>query len=268
MKIQPVAMLLLFLAPMLAAQEPQPAGPSITVGKPALVRDTGDGQYELIEEESLHRIAVPLHLDQVPDGNRRWYRLLQVELNGQKIEAMFRLPPFEAKRIKTEAGELLGTNLQPGSYLLEFGDKSLRFTVEGDTPVPPVPPGPISKAPFESSGFAVLVIEESSDRSDLPAEQASIFTASEFHTYIRDRCETLDGEPERERYFYRVWDDDLTDEQLRFAPAKLQAAYQKIKPQATTLPWIAISDGQGGWQGPLPKTLDETMALLKKWGDK
>jgi len=34
----------------------------------------------------------------------------------------------------------------------------------------------------------------------------------------------------------------------------------------TALPWILISDGVRGYEGPLPATITETLVLLRKFG--
>ena len=33
------------------------------------------------------------------------------------------------------------------------------------------------------------------------------------------------------------------------------------------LPWLILSDGKQGYEGPLPNTMSETMAILRKFGE-
>ncbi len=39
-----------------------------------------------------------------------------------------------------------------------------------------------------------------------------------------------------------------------------------LKRKRGALPWLVISNGKSGFEGPLPATVDETLTLLKKYG--
>lgn len=118
---------------------------------------------------------------------------------------------------------------------------------------PPVPPLPEPDPP-------VVVV-------DVPAPPVE-----GLHVLIwRETDTTRVPEPELEQYTgkvrawlkanadFRIWDQgiDAVNE-----PPEWQAA-AKLKP--ASLPWIIISNGTSGHSGPLPKTTDETIALLEKF---
>jgi len=130
------------------------------------------------------------------------------------------------------------------------------------TPVPPTPdpqPDP-TEAPFPSPGLAVLILHEASRDGELPREQSTIFTHPNILRF-GSQCVTVDGER-----FFRVWDDDYSDDQFRNVPTLFREAYRKVVDQAAgRMPWIAISTGTGGYSGPLPGTVAETLELLKRF---
>jgi hypothetical protein len=145
--------------------------------------------------------------------------------------------------------------------------------VPDPTPVPPsptpVPPGPVppgpgpgpgpapSPAPIPVPGFRVLMVEEQSERSKLPPAQRMVVLSKRVRDYLRAKCVLgADGKtPE-----YRIWDKD--------ADASEEAPHWKAalaRPRAS-VPWIIISDGKSGYEGPLPENVDKTLELLKKYG--
>lgn len=125
---------------------------------------------------------------------------------------------------------------------------------------PDTPPNP-SEAPFQSPGFAVLVIHEASETGLLPASQRAIFTDSDFQRFSQ-KCVKIPGGDDA---FFRTWDDDYSEADLQNVPQALREAYLAVRDQATILPWIAISTGDGGFSGPLPKTVQETVGLLGRY---
>jgi hypothetical protein len=112
----------------------------------------------------------------------------------------------------------------------------------------PVPIVVVDDAPFPSDALAVLIVEETIDRSALPADQVNVFTS----VLIRQKVAELGGE-------IRVWDQHVDashdDEKWRLA---------LLRPRES-LPWIMIAHGKQGHMGPLPGTVDETIALIEKF---
>lgn len=128
----------------------------------------------------------------------------------------------------------------------------------GAGPPPPMPPPmpDTSVAPIPVDGFRVLIVFQDSELARLPAEQSQIRTAKAIRDYFQAKCvKEADGGPGA-----RIWDvDTVTEGDLPL----WQTAFKRPR---TSLPWIIISTGKTGHEGPLPKTVAETLELLKKYG--
>lgn len=113
-----------------------------------------------------------------------------------------------------------------------------------------------SPAPIPEAGFRVLIVYETADLNNYPPEQRLIFTSGVVMDWLNANCVMgPDGmTPER-----RILDKDAD-----MAPASpiWQAAMKRPR---TSLPWLIVSDGKKGYEGPLPKNTDELMTLLKKY---
>lgn len=133
-------------------------------------------------------------------------------------------------------------------------------------PVPPGPgpgPGPTPDPdPFLGVGAAgpaglkVLILTETSDQSKLPRGQLTILTSGTVRDYLNSHCLKESG-----RAAWRVWDRDVN-------PVNETALWQKAFAAANkaAVPQILIGDGNKGFSGPLPTTVDETMKLLIRFG--
>ena len=166
------------------------------------------------------------------------------------------------------------TSTVPGKYRL------LAYTAKGDVPSepalclvviegtpPPVPPGPVpptppdpptpppSPAPIPEPGFRVLMVYETQDR--LTSAQKSVLMAGDVRTYLNAKCaKGADGRtPE-----WRLWDKDVDPKNE--APL-WQAAFKR--PRAS-YPWVLVSNGTKGYEGPLPATIADMLKLLKSLG--
>ena len=166
------------------------------------------------------------------------------------------------------------TALGPEYYIIdvitsdETGKQDHYFTktfiqAEGDvdpTPTPPEPgpePTPPGPAPIPLAGFRVLFISESEDASTLPEAQRNIFYSAEIRDYLNSKC--VKG-PDGKTAEWRIVDPntDYSSDEERW---KLAASRNRDK-----LPWIIISDGQKGFEGPLPANVEDTIKLLKNYG--
>jgi len=129
-----------------------------------------------------------------------------------------------------------------------------RVRVEGGpTPVPPQPPTP-PEPPTPPvppvAKLTVLIVEESSRRSALPASQIAAMTSPEVRSWLNDKC-GANG--------WRLLDKD-TD------VSKASEWWQQaMAVPRTGLPWIVISSATQAYSGPLPVTVAEVLALLKKY---
>lgn len=125
------------------------------------------------------------------------------------------------------------------------------------TPTPGPGPGPTptpSPAPIPDQGLYVLITYESMDGLP-PAQQAALTS-----TIVRDWLKAKAGGSGPNQHW------DIFDKNDEIPESKAWAVALKKRGQKS-LPWIAISkDGKSGFEGPLPASTAELMALLKKYG--
>lgn len=132
-----------------------------------------------------------------------------------------------------------------------------RTLILGDAPAPkPDDPKPQpDAAPIPANGLHVLITIETSDGAKLPAKQVAILTAGSIRDYLDAKCPKVNGTPQ-----YRIWDKDVD---TRNESKLWQDAFARKR---GNLPWIVVSNGKTGFEGPLPGTVEETLALLKRFG--
>lgn len=141
----------------------------------------------------------------------------------------------------------------------------------GPGPKPPDPPGPgpkppdpepVDPAPIKAPGFRVLILYESSKLKQLPKEQYNILYAKEVQDWLTTNT-TKDAEnPKGSAY---MWDANAYTDDV-FAKAKTPKYWiDAYKRPRQSLPWLLISNGNTGYDGPLPATVAETIALLNKF---
>ena len=139
----------------------------------------------------------------------------------------------------------------------EIESFSEKFTIDGEIPTPtPVPiPDPDPKPDpvpaddiIPEPGFNVMIIEETSERPLLDPSQTLALQSVEPEMLVRG----YNG-------FFRQADQHsiLANEDPKWAKA--------MKRERTSLPWIVISNDKKWFEGPLPKTLDETLNLIKQY---
>ena len=125
----------------------------------------------------------------------------------------------------------------------------LVFAVQdGGLPLPIVDPE--RPAPIKVEGFHVLMVEETAKRGELPPSQAMIFTAKAVRDFVREK-----GGDEALRVL------DQNDDMSQDLPLWREA----MALPRQSVPWIVISNGRTGYEGPLPPTIDETLTLLNRF---
>ena len=120
----------------------------------------------------------------------------------------------------------------------------------------PKPPAP-SPVPIPVAGFRALIVYETADLAKLPSAQRAVLTSAEVRGYLNDHC--TPG-PDGKTKEWRVLDKDAD---AGGEPALWQAA---LKRDRKSLPWLIVSDGKTGFEGPLPADTAATLALLRKYG--
>lgn len=107
---------------------------------------------------------------------------------------------------------------------------------------------PFTPAPIDVPGLHVLIVEEKSERAAVPAGQQSVLKSSLISQHVINEKKAQ----------FRQYDDDpsIADEPWKSAMARPR----------TSLPWIIVSNpGKGGFEGPLPGSIDETLALIGRF---
>jgi hypothetical protein len=105
----------------------------------------------------------------------------------------------------------------------------------------------------------VLIVYESAELSKLSPVQQAILFNKDMREYLNTTCPVGPDGKTRE---WRIWDKDVD------ASAESELWQAALKRDRKSVPWIIVSnpDKGGGYEGPLPATITETMALLKKYG--
>lgn len=122
---------------------------------------------------------------------------------------------------------------------------------DGCKPTPPTPPNP--PPPVPDAGFRVLVVRESA--TPLTPAQRLILSDSTVRAYLDAHCVKENGQPG-----WRVFDPD-TDMTAAAKPWQ-----EMMKRPRASLPWVVISNGTTGFEGPLPATVDDFLVLARKYG--
>lgn len=119
------------------------------------------------------------------------------------------------------------------------------------SPAPDPVPTPIDVVPIKEAGFRVIVVYESAD--GVPEQ----INGADVRGYLNNKC--VKG-PDAKTPDFRIWDQDvdLTNASRYFVEAMLRPR--------TSLPWILISDGKRGFEGPLRGNSQDVLNLLKKYG--
>lgn len=137
-------------------------------------------------------------------------------------------------------------------YSTKKGTATLERVTPAPTPTPSPTPSPIGPSPIEGAGLRVLFISESGER--MPKNVEESFYSPEITTYLNANCIKVEGQPD----FRRVDPDtQFTDPNHRFAKAL-------ARPRTTT-PWLIISNGVSGYEGPFPETKTATLELLRSF---
>lgn len=127
----------------------------------------------------------------------------------------------------------------------------------GPTPPGPTPPGPTPPQPappIAGDGNRVLIVYETGDK--LPSAQAAVLTSGVLRDYLDAKCARDEFNPTGA---YRIWDKDVKLDHPSVSPSWKAAMG---RPRAST-PWLIVSNGKTGFEGPLPADVPATLAKIK-----
>lgn len=130
----------------------------------------------------------------------------------------------------------------------------------GSAPVPPSPgpgPGPTpvdpTVTPLPAEGLRVLIVSENEARSELSPQQAGAIFGTKLAAYLNANCVKVGGKPE-----WRILDPNAPMENAG------DVWVEAMKRPRAAHHWLLVSNGKAGWEGPLPKTYDEIVAIVER----
>jgi hypothetical protein len=122
-------------------------------------------------------------------------------------------------------------------------------------PKPPEP-DPVTPAPIPVDGFRVMIVYETKDLGIYPGPQNAIFFSNKVRTYLDTKCVVGPDGKTRE---WRQYDKDVD---MKNESQLWKDAFARPRGK---LPWIVVSNGKTGFEGPLPADVDSTIRLLDKY---
>lgn len=143
---------------------------------------------------------------------------------------------------------------------------AFQFIVGEPRPPPPPDIDPDVDPILPGKGFRVLIVRETKDLAGLTPQQIAIFSATEVRQYLNQKT-VLEGNQRA----YRIWDKDTdisreNEDWKTVMNGVLNGDPARKISKATSFPWLVITNGKEGYEGPLPKDVPEMMAKLKQFG--
>lgn len=138
---------------------------------------------------------------------------------------------------------------------VDDGTKPIPPPVPPTPPAPPTPPKP--PAPIAEKGLRVLIVYDGDKLPNAPASLQTILFSTALRTWMSANCvKGADGKsPE-----WRVWSSDID------TTGESDIWQKAMKRNHPTLPWILISNGDTGYEGPLPTTSPaDVQTLMEKY---
>jgi hypothetical protein len=129
----------------------------------------------------------------------------------------------------------------------------------GPTPTPEPDPGPPPvPAPIPLPGLRILIVEESKERAKLPRAQRLIILGKPMRDYMDAKCVR---EVETNQAGWWILDKDVDTSAM---PKHWRDAMKRPR---TSIPWLIVSNGRTGYEGPLPASVPDMLDLLKKYAN-
>lgn len=252
--------------------------PAPSLDKPISVKDSYDivvGDMVKVEAKALGK----LHwheprlqtLDKLPDGKTPKFKSLPYDdhaIVGARSPGKFAIDVYTS--YKDQKGEMQVSEIKTivfNASLTPPGptpDPNPNPPGPGPGPVPPpTPPSPpVPPAPIPGDGMHVLITYESADLAKVPPATLAVLYSQSLRTYLDSKCPVG---PDGKTHEWRMYDKD----QVPTAESKLwQDAMARTAGKPA--PWIIISNGKTGFEGPLPLTNNgaDALALIKSYEPK
>jgi len=114
--------------------------------------------------------------------------------------------------------------------------------------------------PIPGDGLRVLIIYESSEVTKYPQAQQAIISGAPFRKFLDTSCVIGPDGKSPERRIYDK-DADTSAEDPKWGKAMERAK----KTSGFKTPWILVSNGKTGYEGPLPENVEKATELIKKY---
>jgi hypothetical protein len=173
----------------------------------------------------------------------------------------------------TDKSVLVFTSPKAGRY------RVLAYTAKGDKPSPPsictvviggapkpddpkpVDPKPDdpkpSVAPIPLPGLRVMIVYDSAKLAELPKEQQAILFGAETRGLLNQKCVADESGNASWRIYPKVTDAGAADKVWQDALARPRQS----------VPWVVVSNGKTGFEGPLPTNSAQFAELIKKYAE-
>ena len=113
----------------------------------------------------------------------------------------------------------------------------------------------LNSRPINASGFRAMIVYDDEKLSSMPEPEKAVIFSATIRKFLNDNCEKSGASPD-----YRVVS---TKADMSTDSTHWQEAFSR--PMKST-PWIILNGKtSGGYEGALPKSVDATLALLKKY---
>lgn len=229
----------------------------------AQIKLSGQSSPVVISSEISGQVGDFIYVKAVTDQNK--------PITWQSLDPGLKMLPIDYLKTDT-IGVFVA--MQPGQYRIIVWQADTRdhptfaiiTVVNGPQPIPvppnPVPPSPnpVPPNPVIVKALRVVIFYETADLVKYPRSQVSIFTSKDILTYLDGHCAKTTANnittPD-----YRIFDKDP-------ATTNIAKVWQDIgKRPRQTIPWLVILDNDVPvLETGLPLTIEETLALLKKYG--
>lgn len=115
---------------------------------------------------------------------------------------------------------------------------------------------PSSEVPIDRMGLHVVIVVESAALAEMPEAQRQILFGMRTRLWLNDNCaKGEDGQPT-----WRVLDPDTE------FPEGCDAVWCKaLARDRTELPWVVVSNGKSGFEGPLPTNINDFLKLVEQY---
>lgn len=152
--------------------------------------------------------------------------------------------------VRDEAGQVIGFDVLEQEFTLT--QVAIGPTPEPPKPDKPTPDEPIVK-PLPAEGLRVLIVSENEARHELSPGQVGEIFGTKLAAYLNENCVKVGGKPE-----WRILDPHAPME------AASEVWVEAMRRPRSAHHWLLVSNGKAGWEGPLPKTADEVIAIVER----